>query len=271
MRRPVVFAVLAASVFSTLAPSYAVQGRRTLTVAGHRTAYTDITLAHRTVFDLDHASLLGGGRFIGLYIEALDKPAADRDKPGARVGIVKIRDYHPVGEAAPTLTLGATTWLAPGRYRLYLISDGAATIQVPMAGSPGRRLTPRQSAQATAAVGSNILLNPLEASNRQGMQLTSRRSISFSSITIGRFRAFAGQIGACLALPGKDCGSATQSGVDNTYTGWFASPLADREFIFTFGYDAGVLPPGTYDAVQQALNATTMQFAVGAAFTLALH
>ena len=117
----------------------------------------------------------------------------------------------------------------------------------------------------------DILQNPLEASGRQHIRVDGPRTVDFSSITIGRFRAFAGQIAACFAIKGGDCGSATASGVDSTYTGWFVSPLNDLEFTFTLGYDPGVLKPGTYDAVQQALNATTMQYAIGAQFSLTLH
>jgi hypothetical protein len=271
LRRALICVALAIGGVLPFTPSNAASTQPSLTVVGSRTAYADIRLANKTDFDLSHAVLTGGGRFVGLYVETLDQPPADRDRAGARVGIVRIRDYHPAGEVAPTLTLGNTTWLAPGHYRVYLVSDGTATIRVPVAGSSTLVVKPHNDTRAAAVVGPDIMVNPVEASNRQRLQLNGHRTINFSTITIGRFRAFAGQVGACLALPGQDCGTAAKSGIDGAYTGWYVSPLDDQEFTFTLGYDAGVLPLGRYDAVQQAVNATTMQFAVAAAFTLTLR
>lgn len=270
VRRIGIWLLVVAGGIAPLTPTNAAPARPSLTVVGNRTAYADITLAHRADLDLSHATLTGGGRFVGLYVETLDKPVADRSEPGARFGIVRIRDYHPTGEAAPTLMLG-DAWLAAGRYRVYLVADGAATVRVPLSGSPTLKVRAVRPTEAAAVVAPDILVNQLEANNRQALRVTGRRSISFSSITVGRFRAFAGQIAACMALPGQDCGTATARGADGTYTGWFVSPLLEREFMFTLGYEAGVLPAGSYDAVQQAVNAATLQLAVGAAFTLALR
>jgi hypothetical protein len=48
------------------------------------------------------------------------------------------------------------------------------------------------------------------------------------------------------------------------------SPLNDVDLAFVIGYQPGVLAPGAYVADQGATNATTLQYASGAAFSLAL-
>jgi hypothetical protein len=158
----------------------------------------------------------------------------------------------------------------PGRYRFYIVAAGPATVRLPVSNGPSTSLRPTHIAYSETTVAPNALLNPLEASNKQHMSVRGTRSVSFSTITVGRFHAYAGQIEACLALPGKACGSATPTSVDGVYTGWFVSPINTVDFTWLVGYGPGALKAGNYDAVQSALNATTIQFATSAAFTLAL-
>ena len=241
-----------------------------LTLTGKRTAYVDVTIKVRTAFDFAHATVSGGGSYVGVYAEAIDKPVSERPKPGASIGLIQIRDYHGPGESSYEMQLGSDPYLMPGRYRFYLVADGPAIVRLPVSGAMSTSLHPRHATYAQAAVAPNALLNPLEASNKQHMSVRGTRSVSLSTITVGRFHAYAGQIEACLTFPGKACGSATSTSVDGTYTGWFVSPINTVDFTWLIGYAPGALKPGNYDAVQSALNATTIQFATSAAFTLAL-
>lgn len=271
MKRAIVTLSLLVAAFAPLAPRASAEGA-VLTLDGTRTASVDVTLRLKTTFDYLHATFTSKSRFVGFYAEAIDKPVANRDQNGARLGAVTIRDYHPPGDSGHTLDLASSVQrsLDPGRYRIYLIADGPASVRLPITGSTNFVLRPKRPASASAAVNANILVNPLEATNRQPLTVTGSRSISFSSILVGQFRAYLGTIGACLAKPQKDCGSATSSGADAVYTGFVVSPLYGTYFAFTVTYLPGVLPPGAYNALQDAINATTLQFAAGAAFTLNL-
>ena len=243
----------------------------TLLLTGARTSYSDLTLATGSDVDLANATYTGHGRFVGVYIEAIDKPTADRTQPGTRVGVVWLRDYHGPGDKPVGVELDAgNRHLNPGRYRAYLIADGSSSVRLPITGAASITLKPQTPTSADAVVATNILQNPVEASNRQTLTVRGVRSVDFSSITLGDFRAYAGNVEACLARTGQSCGSATSTGVDGAYTAWFVSPLADTEFGWTVCYSPGVIQPGRNDAVQGALDATTIQFATGAAFTLTL-
>jgi hypothetical protein len=241
-------------------------------IAGSHSASADFVLSRSATFDLGKAESHGSGQFVGFYVESIDRPYAERDADGRNLGLVTLRDFHPPGEPSLTLGLGVNRShiLQPGRYRAYLLADGPSSVSVPISGSLGLTLKPQRPERAVATVQTDILTSPLAAANRQPIRLTGSRTLAVSSIVIGRFRAYAGQIAACVTKPEGDCGEATNRGVDGTYTGWMVSPLNDMTFGFTLEYGPGVLPPGSYESVQTALNATTLQFASGAAFALTL-
>jgi hypothetical protein len=259
------------AIFLVAEPPVSAAATPQLTLTGSRTSFTDLTLRSRTQFDFAHASLSGGGRYVGVYAEAIDKPTSTRSQPGARIGLIQLRDYHGPGEPSYVVGLDSQPpYLVPGRYRFYLVTDGRATVRLPMAGGRSILLRPTHPAYSAVDVAQNALTNPVLASNRQPLTLLGGRSLAFSTITLGRFRAYAGQIEACLALPGAACGSATPTSVDGVYTGWFISPINETNFSWLVGYEPGALKSGRYDAVQGAVNATTIQFATAAAFTLSL-
>jgi hypothetical protein len=265
-------AAVAALAASALVPSVAdAAGTGEILITGGRTAYVDVTLRSPVTIDVPASSMVSRGTFVGFYAESLDRPTGDRYAQGSAAGLVTIRDYHPPGAEGGTLDLlsGSRT-LNPGRYRVYLIADAKASVRLVTSGSDKIRLTPSRPATARAAVRTDILQNPLVASNSQSLVVPSSRSIAFSSVVVGKFRAFVGTISACFALPGKDCGSATTGTGDGSATMELVSPTTDLTFRRTTIYAPGALRAGTYDTLQDSMNATTFQFASGAAFVLAL-
>ena len=272
MKRVVTAVVMAAALLAPASSGAWAQQGSSFRIAGPRSASVDFVLQQATTFDVDKNSSSGSGRYVGFYVEAIDRPYAERDAAGRNLGLVSLRDFHPPGEPGLTLGLGVNRsgTLQPGRYRAYLLADGPSSVSVPITGSRNLRLSPTRPERTVADVQPDILASPVSASNRRGIRLTGPRTLAVSSVLVGRFRAYAGQIEACLATPESDCGSDAARGADGTYAGWMVSPLNDIAFSFTLEYQPGVLKPGSYDGVQYALNGTTLQFASGAAFALSL-
>lgn len=240
-----------------------------LVLQGSRTASIDITLAADTTFDLEQLAMTGSGRFVGFYAEALDVPVARRTEPRRHLGAVQIRDWRAPGQPGLTLSFGprGENTLGAGRYRVYLLADGRSTVRIPTTGGLDRRLSPARSASASVAADGDILTSPFDASNTQPLQISGQRNVSFSGILVGQFRAYVGTIGVCLRSPQAQCG---EQRVDGGFAGYTLSPLSDTDLAFVVEYQPGVLSPGAYVADQGATNATTLQYASAAAFSLAL-
>jgi hypothetical protein len=244
-----------------------------LFLTGMRTASIDVTVGPDTRLHLDAVATSTNGRFVGFYVEAVDVPFARRTEAGRRHGVVNVRDWHAPGQAPVPFSFTppdpSGNVLLPGRYRFYLLADGPSTVRIPTSGPLRGRLAPSRPAQAAAAADSDVLKSPIEASNTQPLRLSGARTVNFSGILLGDFRAYAGFVGACIRSPGGECGE-TRGGADGSFAGYFISPLADVTLAFAVGYQPGVLPPGEYVADQAATNATTIKHASAAAFTLTL-
>lgn len=236
---------------------------------GGRTASVDVVLTADTTFDLGNFEAKSAGRFVGFYAESLDKPVSQRTNVGARVGAVTIRDWHAPGQPGLSLSFGSPTSnvLHAGRYRFYLLADGPSRVSVRVQGTRSRVIRPARPAVATVAASSDILTSPIDASNTQPIELAGERTISFSAVLLGKFRAYVGTLGVCLRRPETSCGS---KGVDGGFTGYMLSPLSDVDFAYVIEYAPGALPKGQYEARQAATNVATLQYASGAAFSLAL-
>lgn len=245
-----------------------------LSLEGSRTASIDVTLKSKLTFDYTAASgsITGKGVYSGFYAEAIDKPAELRTADGSSVGLVSMRDYHGPGETAHVLNLAASfgTTLNAGRYRFYLLAQGPTSVRLPISGATSYSLHPTKSAFASAVARTDILTDPVEAFNRQPLRLEGPRSVAVASLLVGRFRAYLGLLGACINTPGFDCGQGRTTAGDSGRSLEMVSPLQDLELSWNVLYEPGVLPAGTYDAIQEATDAATLQYASGAAFALAL-
>lgn len=244
----------------------------TLRLDGTRSASTVLTLNSSTRFDLLDLRVTGKWSYAGLYLESLDVPPTARADQGRRFGAVLLRDVHAPSAAPEVLPLSDpnATKLNPGRYRAYLLADGRVTITIPISGSRSLRLQPRTPATAQAAMSSDILTGPLTASGDQNITLTGRRSVNVVALLVGRARAYAGSFVACLHTPEGSCGDAA-GGADAGLSGFMVDPRTDYDLMFYVLYDPGVLHPGRMVAHEGGTNYTTLKFASGGAFTLALQ
>lgn len=241
-----------------------------ITLQGQRTAWVDVTLPKQVTIDYDASTFSGGGRFAGFYAENINLPVASRYTAGHTLGAVKLRDFRLPTEPGITEDLAGSLGksLKPGRYRFYLIADGQAQVRLAFKGGPRLTLRPTHPASANVAARPNILTDALHADNTQPFVVTGKRSIVTSSIALGRFKAFLGEIHACVARQ-DECGDY---GIDaGVFPATVIYPLGEFDMVFGLLYQPGVIPAGRYFAKQGALNATTMQYASGAAFTLSLQ
>jgi hypothetical protein len=240
-----------------------------VTLAGSRTAWVEITLKAPITFDMEAVHPRSSGRFTGFYVD----PVAPVHRG---LGGLVPRDLRAPGATESYLVpiwndSDSAQTLAPGRYRFYLLTDRPVTLRLPLKDGRGMNLRPTHPATATLASKPDILVNALEADNVQSLNVSGARSIALSVIVIGRFHAFAGDIGTCLRKPETQCGSATNGGIDGPFAGAAVNPFAESDFGWTTIYRPGVLPPGHYEAWQGALNAAGgLKWAAGVAFSLAL-
>lgn len=270
VRRSILWAIAMLLAALPLAPSAFAAGTWTLSADG--TSFVDVTLSSAVSLEPSTIATTGRGRFQGFYLERVDVAAPDRAAQGNSFGAVTFPGYHEPGEPKLVLTLtpGNEAELNAGRYRLYVLADGPTTVTV-----RGDKLTSRtfravKPARAIASVKPDILTSPVQADDTESFTLTGKRSISLVSTLVGKARAYAGIVGACLTIPGQQCGQATTGGGDGPYANYALSPLSDVSVLFTITYAPGALPPTIYDARHDAVNAGTLQYASAVNFTLAL-
>jgi hypothetical protein len=110
-----------------------------LTVTGRGGTYADFTVTATTTFDYDHAVIHGDGRFAGVAIWNVARTKsysgvvvlADLDRP-ARPVALGATNRHALTRSNH---LGIpVVRLAPGRYRVYALGDGAVSFAVPVEG-----------------------------------------------------------------------------------------------------------------------------------------
>ena len=240
--------------------------------SGSRTAWVEVTLKTPIEFDLDAMSATSSGRFVGFYVDGVTP--AQREAGAGEFGAMIPRDLRAPGA---TQSYTVPVWnrhkqvIEPGRYRFYLLTDGPSTLRVPLKQGRGMSLRPTHPTTATVVAKRDILVNSLQADNVQPLTVAGARTVNVSVIVIGKFHAFAGNLGTCFRKPEAKCGSATNGGADGPYTGTVLNPFNETDFGFTTIYSPGALPPGRYEAWQGALNAAGgLKYATGAAFSLTL-
>ena len=244
-----------------------------LVLLGSRSASVEVRLPARTTLDVANMQIRGHGQFAGFYLEAIDKPPAAREDLASHIGALFIRSLHaPDGTG---LTLGfdgqRKNEIAAGRYRIYLLTDASTRVTIPISGARTITLRPGRPAETSFVARRDILRSQVEAENLQPIHVAGTRSLSLSTLLVGRFRAYAGDIGACLQPAASSGCDATPRAQDGDYTSYTVSPLEDLDISFTVIYHPGVLLPGNYRAYQHAFNAATIQYAAAAAFSLSLQ
>ena len=237
-----------------LQPAYA--DDETIVLVGRRTAYLDVTFdAPVTVREIG-TKIAYKGSYAGWLIHAVGE-SFDRQGETVAGGFV-IKGLLPSHYPQDPLEFGPVVnpTLDPGRYRLYLLTDGVARVTIPADGL-GRTLSlspkKRTSSYAYAEELDLSLGNAGSARGRFPVE-SSSSTLSVSVVAyFSRRGANVTNLDACFTKRGQDCdGSLGGTGYtfglipDDWGVGWMVS------------YLPGVLGDGKYDGVQAFDGAGTV-------------
>lgn len=126
MRRVPLLAMLAVLVSLLVAPVSAATPAEGIFLRGSRTAYVDLYVYVNRTIAVDDVVMKTKGTYVGFY---LSPAPADRDTVGALV-------MPRVGATGPgaVMQLGQSWDVQAGRYRMFLLTDGAAEVFIPIEG-----------------------------------------------------------------------------------------------------------------------------------------
>jgi hypothetical protein len=239
----------------------------TLVLTGSRTAYVDVTFPSPP--QLGAAEYDTRGRYAGYYIEPLFDTGQSRSLvDGFRGGEVRFTGLS-AGGRVPAVRLGRGPGNMKdeptGRYRVYLIADGPATVTIPlMSGSRSYHLKPRKAVSSYARVAA---LRPGESVAGRLALTTGRRSVTVSALMVQAPVAAAADNQVCVAPAGRGCADArTDFGESQQFVN-DPEPEDDRVLEHAVALDA---PAGRYAAVHGAQHPLGVTKATGAAFRLTL-
>jgi hypothetical protein len=221
----------------------------TITISGAAGGYADITLAKKAHFEWRDAQIsgTGGGKYVGFCMQPWR--LSDRVHPtpcGARLNKV---------DKSFWITAGIWSDLAPGKYRVYLLSDGPATVTFPMQGL-GRHLhlkaagrTPRAKLALTDAAGpANLEVGRWRQHivfKDNGAHWTGWH---FESDTPARVQA----VDMCVAPRGGECLYSVNTfgdGRSNNFSGTVIGGAGGMNIAFGTGPDHDRIYQGTYDVI----------------------
>lgn len=184
--------------------------QRILTVTGTG-GYVDVTLSATTSLDSDSnlTALRGGRQYVGFCFVPFF--AADRDR-GVAASAPCLARVAAFSQRNLKTFLG-TAQLRPGRYRLYLFADGAATITLPLSGlRRSETLTARGKAPVAVLSASETGFGPEIGRYRQST-LLSKTSVNWVGWRFqGVSPAVASHTDMCDVPAGQQCFSGIDTG-----------------------------------------------------------
>lgn len=240
-----------------------------IVLVGDRSAMSEIVLrAPVTVHEIG-AKVEFSGTYAGWYIHRAQETF--ESTPEGTAGGYVVKDFQPSHYPPSPFPLGAEIdpTLEPGRYRLYLFTDGPARITI-QADGLGRRIVVRpKRATRSYAAAEELPLELGMAGTAQGRFPVEIRDNTMALSMVAHYSkrgATVGNIGACFTDPGTSC------------TRGFGGPLVsfavvpeDWGFALTVLYYPGVFAPGRYDGVQVFDGGGTVYSLRGAVLLLDLH
>lgn len=219
-----------------------------LRVSGRTTAFVDVTLRAGVRFDQINARItVRRGTYAAWWMTRLgETPSASGNQAGATRWV----DPQDAAATYPSSVFGFRSEpMAAGRYRVYLATDGEATIDVPAPGlhrsldlRPSRRTTSAAvSAPLTVAAGGVVADD-----HRTSLRLAPTALVVSSVETVAQRGVTVEGLTACLARPGEGCTGPTSA------RGHTSSLVGDHSARFSSSYLPGQAPAGRVDAVQRA-------------------
>lgn len=237
----------------------------TLILRGSHTGYVDITFNQPVEFGEYEAAFSYKGEYVGWFIHRLGEKL--QSGKSNQAGSFTIRDLVPAGDSPrePLLDFGFKAGrLDPGRYRLYLLTAGPATIRIPVEGSHGATLRPKARTTSMASVA-DIAVGAggfVDGDARQAASID-RSTLAVSILVLHSERGLTVEkVEACITERERACDGR------NEFAGYTFSAFSDYSFGLTAYYDPGTLARGRYDAVQEATAAGSVRKVSGALLTL---
>lgn len=254
---------------STAVPARAEPGH-TLRLSGSSTGFVDFTLSAPTTFDEMSSRLRTKGTYVGWWLARLGEPVTERSDHAGAVRFVaqSPRGFLTEVEQRPNFRFGANdSPLRPGRYRLYLATDGAAVVDVPIRGL--RRSLNLSPTRATTSRG--IVATIGAAPGPGGVVVgDARETFTFppNSLAASTTQAVAGPGVTVYHLSACVTSAALRCPPDSAATAQTFGPSARFFVQATSRYLPGTLSPGAHDGVQSAAAGPAAAHVVGSLFQL---
>lgn len=216
-----------------------------LRLTGRGAAYTDVTLPAGVRFDQRNARMVvRGGTYAAWWIARVGEPPTSHSN---HAGSIRWVDPREPSVTHPSSTIGfRTDPLAGGRYRVYLATDGEATVDVPAAGL-GRSRAVRPDRRTVSGSGTAPLtVRPggvLVAEHRTPLRLPAHALAVASVRTVAQPGVAFEYLTVCLTEPEEDCPSAASS------YGHTSSLVGDHAVRLSALY-----LPGTVDGPSDAIH-----------------
>lgn len=262
MPRPRMAGLLALALLAlTFAPANA-GSSGVLRLTGRFTGYTDITLTRPTTFDGRSATMaVRGGSYVAWWVTRIG------ERPGSRSnqdGGLRWVGHDPDRDRRSTPFTSRTEPLPPGRYRVYLATDGTATVTIPATGLAGTvSLSPRFRTAGGARTSTfTVTAGLVNGEFRSPLSLPPDALVVSSTLVMADPGATVQSLTACVTAPAAECGGPTSA------TGYTSSLDQGHGVQFTAVYDPGTVRAGPAEAVQRAKAGPGVTSAHGSYFFL---
>lgn len=228
MRRTSLFAMLLCALSLLATPSSAA-GDEGILVRGSRTSWVDVYVYTNATIAPADIEFTRGGSYAGFF---LSPAPADRPTVGALV-------MPRVGATGATqndvMKLGASWEVHPGRYRLFLITDGPAEVFVPIPGQGFRGHAPTRAAPiATHRADFDVPAGSPGSTRTLPITLGARSLVVAAGVASSTSLTAVDQMAACVS---SDAGCSSYS-------------LSVRApFARAWTYGAALTAPGHYNGV----------------------
>lgn len=229
MRRVSLFAFLVMLAGLLSVPSFASTDEG-IVVRGGRTAYVDLYVYRAATIDPDALQLSTRGSYVGFYLSPVP---ANRDTVGALV-MPRV--------AAGVMTLGQSWDVRPGRYRMFLLTDGPSQVFVPIAGQGLRGYTAnRRAALSIRKVDFGVPAGSTGVTKSFPVRLRERSLVIAAGLVRSDSLTAVESVHSCVSVD-STCAA--------TYTNISAETAATRlPTEQAWAYGASLVKPGTFSAV----------------------
>jgi hypothetical protein len=201
-----------------------------IVLRGGHSAYVDLTVYVATTIDTSQLVLRTKGSYVGFFMS----PApANRDTVGA---LVMPRAGATGADSASTVKLGKSWDVQAGRYRVFLLTNGASEVFIPITGQGVHAYTPRGRAPVSVRRADfNVAAGSAGASRRVPVSLRARSLVVVAGLVSSSSLTAVDELNACVS---ETAACATS---------FVATTRVPAARAWTYGAD--LVPAGSYAGV----------------------